>query len=75
MRVAKKDLQQDTSPFDAGRQCYLDGRPIDVGLRLSGISYKMIDATEAFHRGYESESRDQIEAVSGREIDSDDRLL
>ena len=76
MRIAKQEPavgpQPDISPFDAGRECFLEGRSVDVGLRMAGINYKMLDQTASFVRGYNDERRDSVEQQLGRSLDDDE---
>ena len=78
MRIAKQEPavgpQPDISPFDAGRECFLEGRSVDVGLRMAGISYKMLDQTDAFVFGFETEKRDAEEQRIGRALDDDELI-
>lgn len=71
MRIAKKDLQYDLSPYQCGQQAYQDGLRLDAALDRFGITDKMRDQQRAFSNGYRQERVDDIEARLGREIDED----
>ena len=74
MRIAKKEPavgpQPDLSPYNAGRQSYLDGASLDVGMRRYGCVTR--DQSASFARGYRQECADAYEARTGEPVDIDD---